>query len=158
MKFAWSLRMGVKRFQDLVCWQLSTELKRGIYALIDRTGAKRDFKFRDQIMESSASAPSNIAEGFGSYGHRESARYARIAKSSLTESQNHLLDGIDRRHWTTTDVEPSCSYPDARSVRRSSGLPTSRKLERPALLDRLAPEHLGTLAPRHLGTYSNRRA
>jgi four helix bundle protein len=106
MKFAWSLRMGVKRFQDLVCWQLSTELKRGIYALIDRTGAKRDFKFRDQIMESAASAPSNIAEGFGSYGHRESARYARIAKSSLTESQNHLLDGIDRRHWTTTDVEP----------------------------------------------------
>jgi four helix bundle protein len=74
--------------------------------LVDRTAAKDDYKFRDQIVESAASAPSNIAEGFGAYGHRESARYARIAKSSLAESQNHLLDGIDRRYWTAAEIEP----------------------------------------------------
>ncbi len=105
MEIASPQRMGVKRFQDLVCWQLSSELKREVYALVDRTSANYDFKFRDQIKDSAASAPSNIAEGFGAYRHRESARYARIAKSSLTESQNHLLDGIDRGHWTATDVE-----------------------------------------------------
>jgi four helix bundle protein len=106
MNIASPADVGVRRFQDLVCWQLSSELKREIYALLDRTGAKYDFKFRDQIKDSAASAPSNIAEGFGAYRHRESSRYARIAKSSLTESQNHLLDGIDRGYWTTTEVEP----------------------------------------------------
>ncbi len=57
-------------------------------------------------MDSAASAPRNIAEGFGAYGHPQSARYARIAKASLCETQNHLLDGIDRKHWKAEDVKP----------------------------------------------------
>jgi four helix bundle protein len=53
-----------------------------------------------------ASGPSNIAEAFGHYRHKESARYARIAKASLTETLNHLGDGVDRRFWTTTQAAP----------------------------------------------------
>jgi four helix bundle protein len=98
--------MGVRQFEDLVCWQRSNEFKRGVYSLVDRTSAKGDFRFCDQIKNAAASAPSNIAEGFGAYEHPQSARYARIANSSLTECRNHLLDGVERKHWTAADIEP----------------------------------------------------
>ena len=38
--------------------------------------------------------------------HGESARYARIAKASLTESQNHSWMALHRKHWNFADVEP----------------------------------------------------
>ena len=98
--------MGVDRFEDLQCWQLSVELKRGVYALIDRAHGILDLRFSTQITDAAASAPRNIAEGFGAYKHKESARYARIAKASLSETQDALLDGIDRGHWNHDDVRP----------------------------------------------------
>src|SRR5436190_14798166 len=97
--------MSVRKFQDLECWQLSYEFKKRVYALVDRTSAKKDLRFCGQIMDSAASAPSNLAEGFAAYRHRESARYARIARSSLAETQDHLVDGVDRKHWKAGDIE-----------------------------------------------------
>ena len=97
--------MRITDFQDLVCWRLSNELKLGVYALVDRTTAKRDFRFCHQITDAAASAPSNLSEAFGAYGHGQGARYARIAKSSLFETQNHLLDGIHRRHWSREEAD-----------------------------------------------------
>jgi four helix bundle protein len=96
----------ITQFQDLVCWQRSNELKLAVYRLIDRTNARRDFSFCHQLRESAASAPSNLAEGFGIYNHGDAARYARIARASLMETQNHLRDGVDRGHWAAKDIEP----------------------------------------------------
>ena len=97
---------GVTRFEDLECWQLANELKIGVYELVETSSAKRDFKFRDQLMDAVSSGTTNLSEAFGYYRHRESARYARIAKASLTETDNHLLDGVHRRHWTIERVTP----------------------------------------------------
>jgi four helix bundle protein len=47
-----------------------------------------------------SSGPANIAEGFAHYKHKECAKYVRVAKGSLAETDNHLGDGIDRGHWT----------------------------------------------------------
>jgi four helix bundle protein len=95
---------GVRRYEDLECWKLANELKVGVYRLVDETRAKHDFDFRDQIRASASSGPSNLSEGFGYYRHKESARYARIAKASLMETHNHLTDGVARRYWTATDA------------------------------------------------------
>jgi four helix bundle protein len=92
--------MGVRRYEDLVAWQLANELKQNVYALVDRTSARDDRKFCDQIKDSAASAPRNLAEGFGCYLHPEFARYTRVAKASLIETHNHVSDGVDRHHWT----------------------------------------------------------
>jgi four helix bundle protein len=92
--------MGIRRYQDLVAWQLANELKQRVYALVDQTLARDDRKFCDQIKDSAASAPRNLAEGFGCYLHPEFARYTRVAKASLIETHNHLSDGVDRHHWT----------------------------------------------------------
>src|SRR5262249_18276353 len=45
----------------------------------------RDFKHRDQIRGSSASAPSNIAEGFGRFSPAEFALFLKYARASLME-------------------------------------------------------------------------
>jgi four helix bundle protein len=92
--------MGARRYQDLVAWRLTDQLKKKVYELIDHSTACRDRNFCDQIKDSASSAPSNIAEGFGCYRHPEFARYVRIAKSSATETHNHLGDGADRGHWS----------------------------------------------------------
>jgi four helix bundle protein len=101
-----SVMAGVRPYDELDCWKLADELKNGVYALIDRCAARKDFDFRDQLRSSASSATSNISEAFGYYRHPEAARHARIAKASLTETHNHLGDGVDRSFWTLEDVKP----------------------------------------------------
>ncbi len=88
--------MGVRHFQDLVAWRLSQALKREVYAFIATGPASRDFKYCDQIRDASASAPRNIAEGFGRFRPADFARYLEYARGSLMETENHLLDARDR--------------------------------------------------------------
>jgi four helix bundle protein len=90
--------VGVKEFRDLVAWQLAHELKCEVFAFTAAKPAVRDFRYRDDIRASSASAPANICEGFGRFGPREFARFLSIAKASLQETQNHLIDGQDRAY------------------------------------------------------------
>ena len=53
-------------------------------------------RLREQLRESAASAPSQIAEGYGRFDPPDNARFVRIAKASLLECQNHLVDAADR--------------------------------------------------------------
>jgi four helix bundle protein len=94
--------MGVRDFRDLVCWQLSYELKCEVIALTATAPASQDFKYCNQIRGSSASSPSNIAEGFGRYTPGEFAQYLKWARASLMETKNHLIDGRDRGYLTGT--------------------------------------------------------
>jgi four helix bundle protein len=97
---------GVTRYEDLDCWMLANELKLRVYDLIERSPANQDFDFRDQLRDSASSGPSNLSESFAHYRHPDAARFARIAKSSLTETHNHLGDGVDRKYWTAEDAAP----------------------------------------------------
>jgi four helix bundle protein len=90
--------MAVRRFEELVCWQLAHQLKCEVLAITATPPASRDFEYCDQIRASSASATSNIAEGFGRFRPREFARFLEIARSSLMETQDHLIDGRDRKY------------------------------------------------------------
>ena len=88
--------MGISDFRDLVCWQLSYELKCEVLAFTATGKASKDFGYCDQIRDSSASAPRNIAEGFGRFTPGEFAQYLKWARASLMETMNHLIDGRDR--------------------------------------------------------------
>jgi len=88
--------MGVRDFRELICWQLSYELKCEVLAFTANGPAARDFKYRDQIEDSAASAARNIAEGFGRFRPGDFARFLEIARASLDETRNHLIDGRDR--------------------------------------------------------------
>jgi four helix bundle protein len=93
---------GAKRFEDLDAWRLSIELRDRIVAEINKGPTLHDIGFCDQIRDSARSAPRNIAEGFGAYKPREFARFTRIARRSLMETKNHLLEGNKAKYF----VEP----------------------------------------------------
>jgi four helix bundle protein len=88
---------GWKRFEEIAAWQHSHRVKLRVYKILERPRIRRDVKLSTQLREAARSAPSNIAEGFGRFGNKEFARFARISKGSLHESLNHLIDARDQR-------------------------------------------------------------
>ena len=94
---------GVWRFQDLVAWQLAWDLKQRAEVICQKPAVKRDYRFATQLRDAAASAPANLAEGFGRNFHPEFARFARIARASEMEVMNHLIDARERGYLN--DIE-----------------------------------------------------
>jgi four helix bundle protein len=92
--------MGARRYEDLEAWQRTDHLKREVYALISKGVVTRDFRFCSQIREAAASAPRNLAEGFGRFRPGPFAQFVEIAVGSLLETRCLLKDGVDRGHFT----------------------------------------------------------
>ena len=92
--------MIARRFEDLEAWQLADELRREVVELTATGSAAKDFKFRDQIRDSSSSSCKNIAEGFGRFRPAPFAQFMEFAIASTMETQDALKDGVERRHWT----------------------------------------------------------
>jgi four helix bundle protein len=90
--------MGVRRFEDLIAWQLADQLQTDIFEFTSHPPASRDFKYCDQIRDSIRSAKRNTSEGFGRYYPKEFARFLRIAAGSLQETKNHLQDGLKQQY------------------------------------------------------------
>jgi four helix bundle protein len=90
---------GVKRFEDLVCWQLATELEDLVPALLANPKAAADREFCDQIRRATAKIAPQIAEGFARFKPGETAYYLRIAKGSLAEVQTHLSKARRRGYF-----------------------------------------------------------
>lgn len=88
---------GWKDFREISAWQYARDLKLRVDQYLERPNVKRKYKLREQLYDAARSGPSNIAEGFGKYGNKEFARYARIAKGSEVEVLNHLIDLHDQR-------------------------------------------------------------
>jgi four helix bundle protein len=94
--------MVARTYRELVCWQLSSDLKRRVYEFTAKPLVARDFDFCKQIRGSARGAPRTIAEGFGRFRPADFARYLEFARASLIETQNHLDDALDA-HYLTTD-------------------------------------------------------
>ena len=95
-----SMARGVRRFTDLRAWQACAVFKKAIYRLCDTEAIAKDLGRRKQIEESSSRPTAHIAEGFGRFNPADFARFCVIARSSLMESQSHLLDFVDKRYIT----------------------------------------------------------
>jgi four helix bundle protein len=111
-------RMGAaKCFEELIAWQLAVQLREEVFKLTENGRVARDKDFCDQIRDSSRSAPRNLAEGFDKF-----ARYTRIARGSLGETKNHILDGRARGHFTADQTN------ELLSLQRRSHIATTRLL------------------------------
>ena len=79
--------MGVKRLEDLVAFQLAVEFKLEVYRLIrESPAARRDFRFRAQLSDASASVEACLAEGWHRYVAGEFVTFLRYARASLAEA------------------------------------------------------------------------
>jgi four helix bundle protein len=100
MTDACSQDVVARTYRELVCWQLSTDLKKGVYALIAKPTVMKDVEFCHQIRGAARGAPRTIAEGFGRFRPADFARYLEFARASLIETQNHLDDALDCQYAT----------------------------------------------------------
>jgi four helix bundle protein len=94
--------MIVTSYRELVCWQLSVQLRDELIAITARPAFARNFKLCEQVGDSARSAPSNIAEGFGR-SDTEFRRYLEIAVGSLKETENHLDEALGREYLTAVE-------------------------------------------------------
>jgi len=92
--------MGVRRFTQLRAWQACAAYKKAVYRLCESGPLSMDWDRRRQLEKTVAGPPACIAEGFGRFNPADFARFVVMARSSLMESQDHLLDAVDKGHIT----------------------------------------------------------
>lgn len=88
----------IERFEDLEIWQISRDICKEIWDIIQTTSLQQDYKLREQINGSSGSIMDNISEGFERDGNREFINFLSIAKASCGETRSQLYRCLDRNH------------------------------------------------------------
>jgi four helix bundle protein len=92
--------MQIRRFQELICWQLARELERKVFAFTAVMPASHDPDFCREIRRPAAAATRNMAEGFGRFWPAEFANKLRIAIGELQEVQDDLDKALDKKYVT----------------------------------------------------------
>jgi four helix bundle protein len=90
--------MRITDFRELAAWQRVDELRREIIAFTAKEPVKRDFKFCSQIQDAISSACRNTSEGFGRFRPTENARFVEIARASICEVQDLLIEAKQKSH------------------------------------------------------------
>ena len=83
---------GILKFENLKDWKESFELSVQIYKIIR---VSKEYALRDQILRSSLSVPSNIAEGHDRNSGKEFIRFLNIAKASCGELRTQIYFSIE---------------------------------------------------------------
>jgi four helix bundle protein len=113
---------GFRRFQDIIAWQMSHALKLRVDEFVTRPGFKHQYKLVAQITDAARSAPRNIAEGhMRGFKHKEFAQLVRVARGSLGEMLNHLLDAYELKLISEGELI-ACESLAKRAIKASTGL------------------------------------
>ncbi|MFL5746210.1 MAG: four helix bundle protein [Niastella sp.] len=86
---------GYQNFEDLIVWQKSRDLKNEIFQLVKSFPPEEKYRLIDQVIRSSRSINSQIAEGHGKRTNKDKIKYCMQARGSLSETLNHLIDASD---------------------------------------------------------------
>ena len=86
-------------------WQKARILKNGLYDLVKLFPPDEKFRLVDQIIRAARSITCNIAEGHGRFTFKEQFHFCIIARGSLSEIWNHLLDALDCQFISQTEVD-----------------------------------------------------
>lgn len=104
----------VNKFEDLEVWQLARKYTNSIYQLTLQEKFSKEYKFKDQIKDSSGSVMDNITEGFGRESRLEFINFLGIAKGSLYESQSQLYRAFD--YGLIPKEVLDCNYKEAEII------------------------------------------
>jgi len=92
--------MPYQSFEELDLWKKARMLKIEIFELVKTFPAEEKFRLSDQLIRSSRSITSQIAEGYGRRTAPDRIRFCIIARGSLSETLNHLSDTFDCSYIT----------------------------------------------------------
>lgn len=87
--------MPYQNFEDLEVWKKARELKNEIFILVKTFPPEEKYRLGDQLIRSSRSVCTQIAEGNGRRTFPDRLRFCIIARGSLSETLNHLIDAFD---------------------------------------------------------------
>ncbi len=90
-------------FTELAVWQSARDLRISVSKLIKSFPSEEKFRLTDQIIRSSRSIATNIAEGFGRFNHQDNIRFCRISRGSLYETLDHLICAQDENYINDTE-------------------------------------------------------
>jgi len=85
-------------FTELNVWKECRILRKKISVLVKQFPDYEKYNLTGQILRSSKSPCSNIAEGQGRFHYQENIQFCRIARGSLYETLNHLTDALDNEY------------------------------------------------------------
>ena len=83
--------MIIHSYKELIVWQKSVELVKGVYKLTGIFPKDELFGITSQIRRTSVSIPSNIAEGYSRRSHKEYLQFYAIAYGSALELETQLI-------------------------------------------------------------------
>ena len=87
--------MAYQSFEELDVWKKARQLKKDIFNLIKGFPGEEKYRLTDQLIRSSRSVNTQIAEGHGRKTYPDRLRFCVIARGSLSETLNHLIDSFD---------------------------------------------------------------
>ena len=75
-------------------------LKNEVFETVKSFPSEEKFRLTDQLIRSSRSVSTQIAEGHGRRTFPDRIRFCIIARGSLSETLNHFIDAADCRYIT----------------------------------------------------------
>src|SRR5690349_11237841 len=95
----------IRRFEDLVAWQLASEMTTAVYRLTRLPPLVGNRALCDQMRRSAVSVMSNIAEGYERGTTREYLHFLDIAKGSSAELRSllHVVHNVGFIEHATFD-------------------------------------------------------
>jgi four helix bundle protein len=118
--------MRVSRFEDLEIWKLARELYKFVFEITSREPFCKDYKFRDQMRDSSGSVSDNIAEGFGRGGNKEFIQFLSVSMGSCSETRNQSYRAFDSKYITQEELDKLLEQTDL-LLRKTANLIKSLK-------------------------------
>ena len=92
-------------FTELDVWKKARILKNELKHLAESFPKEEKYRLTDQIIRSSRSINSNIAEGHGRYTYKDQLHFCIQARGSVSETLNHLIDAIDCNYISEQQFE-----------------------------------------------------
>jgi len=84
-------------FTELEFWKKARILKNEIKDLTDTFPIEEKYRITDQLIRSSRGINAVVAEGYGRFTFKDQLHFCIIARGSLYETLNHLIDAFDCR-------------------------------------------------------------
>lgn len=84
-----------QNFTDLEVWKKGRVLKNEIKELTNSFPPEEKFRLTDQLIRSSRSVIATIAEGHGRFTYKDQLHFCIMARGSLSETFNHIIEAFD---------------------------------------------------------------
>ena len=90
--------MNYKGYKDLECYKKARLLRIFIAGIVKKFPTHEKFLITAQVLDSSRSITTNIAEGYGRYTYTDIRNFFIIARGSTTETMEHLATAFDEKY------------------------------------------------------------